>query len=207
MIVMHQMVKPFLISAGLSLGGLLFGVCMALVLLPLSTRWKGAVIGSTFSIGLKSVPAFIIPLMIGPFLGPGPTVKMIVSGLICFFPVLVGAQEGLSRVPRGLIRMADAYGSRGWAKFWLIERPWLTVGLLEGIKAAAPLAVVGAVVAEFVDAARASQAGLGVLFAVNRNYPGTLVGLSLATTVLGCLLFALCAALHRLALKEYQLDG
>jgi NitT/TauT family transport system permease protein len=201
-----HLVKPFFVSTIYSVGGLLIGLGIALLLLPASTRWRGAIIGSTVSIGLKSVPAFIVPLIVGPLLGPGPLVKMIVSGLICFFPILVGAIEGLGRVPRGLLRMADAYGSRGWPRFWFIERPWLTVGLLEGIKAAAPLAVVGAVVAEFVDAARASDAGLGVLFAVDRNYPRELLALSFATTILGCALFGVCALLHKMALREYRLE-
>ena len=199
------LLRPFLISAGYSVGGLLLGLALAVLLLPMSTRWKGAVLGSSLSIGLKSIPAFIVPLMIGRFLGPGPLVKMIVSGLICFFPILIGAKEGLDRVPQGLLRVAQAYGPGTWSRFWLIERPWLIVGLLEGVKAAAPLAVVGAVVAEFVDAARASDAGLGVLFAVNRNYPQMLLALSVATTFLGCILFAACALVHGIVRKEYRL--
>jgi ABC-type nitrate/sulfonate/bicarbonate transport system permease component len=68
---------------------------------------------------------------------------------------------------------------------------------MEGIKAAAPLAVVGALVAEFVDATDVSMAGLGTLFSVNRNQPATLAVLSVAATTLGFFLFLATALAQR----------
>jgi NitT/TauT family transport system permease protein len=185
------------ISLLYSAGGLLCGVVIAALLIPVSSRWRGAIAGKALAVGLKSVPAFVFPLTFGRLAGPGFLMKVVVSGLICFFPVLVSAQEGLGRVPLSLRRMAEAYGANRARRLFFLEAPWLLVGLIEGIKAAAPLAVVGAVVAEFVDATDASFAGLGTLFSVNRNQPRALAVLSVAATALGCALFLSTALVQR----------
>jgi hypothetical protein len=69
------------ISLRYSVGGLLCGVTIAALLLPLSSRWRGAIVGKALAVGLKSVPAFIFPLTFGYIAGPGFWMKVVVSGL------------------------------------------------------------------------------------------------------------------------------
>ncbi len=186
-------------------GGLLLGLFLSLFLIQLSSAKQGRILGSVISVGLKSVPAFIFPLALGSIIGPGSFIKMLVSGLICFFPIFISVLESKEKIPKNLYRIADAYGANNFTRLKYIGFPWLLMGLMEGIKSATPLAVVGAIVAEYVSATNTEHAGLGMLFATNRNSEPHLLLLSLITTILGSFLFFAIFCIHKLIKERYKL--
>lgn len=188
-----------------ALGGLLLGLIVSLSLIQLSSIKQGRIFGNMISVGLKSVPAFIFPLALGSIIGPGFLIKMLVSGLICFFPIYISVLESKEKIPMNLYIIADAYGAKSFTRLKYIGFPWLLMGLMEGIKSATPLAVVGAIVAEYVSATNIKYAGLGMLFATNKNSEPHLLLLSFITTLLGSLLFLIIFLIHKIMKRRYRL--
>ena len=79
--------------------------------------------------------------------------------LIAFFPIAVNLTTGLLLVDADLMRLMRSYRATGWHIFRTVRVPNALPFFLVGLRIAVALAVVGAVVAEFVGADR----GLGYL--------------------------------------------
>jgi NitT/TauT family transport system permease protein len=127
--------------------------------------------------------------------GPGLFSKVLVCALIVFFPVLINTMVGVRSVPDDLRDLMRSLRATGWQTFVNLEVPAALPVFLAGLRVGATLAVIGAVVGEFVGADR----GLGYL--VNRargQYDTALVFVSVLTLVLlALLLYGLVARLER----------
>lgn len=140
----------------------------------------------------------IAPLFIIWFgFGEAPKVLMVV--LISFFPLVIDAVVGFQAArPEGLM-LVRSMGASRWQAFWKVRFPWALPSIFAGAKVAITLAVVGAVVAEFVGA----DSGLGVLITQARGNLDTVTvfaGIGYLS-VMGLVLFAVVSLLERLLVK------
>jgi len=74
----------------------------------------------------------------------------ILATLVAFFPVLSSTLLGLRSVDHGLRNLFELYGASRWQIFHRLELPSALPNMLAGMKVAGGLALIGAVVAEFV---------------------------------------------------------
>lgn len=74
----------------------------------------------------------------------------ILATLVAFFPVLSSSLLGFRSVDRGLRNLFRLYGATPWQVFWRLELPSALPHMLAGMKVAGGLALIGAIVAEFV---------------------------------------------------------
>jgi NitT/TauT family transport system permease protein len=118
-------------------------------------------------VGSQVVPKVAIaPVMLAWF-GFGLTPKVAIVIAIAFFPVVINSVVGLRATPPQMIYLAHSMGATLWQIFWRFCLPQALPSVLAGMKMAAVLAVIGAVVAEFVGA----DAGLGyVILAASSNF-------------------------------------
>jgi NitT/TauT family transport system permease protein len=118
-------------------------------------------------VGSQVVPKVAIaPVMLAWF-GFGLTPKVAIVIAIAFFPVVINSVVGLRATPPQMIYLAQSMGASLWQVFWRFCLPQALPSVLAGMKMAAVLAVIGAVVAEFVGA----DAGLGyVILAASSNF-------------------------------------
>jgi NitT/TauT family transport system permease protein len=98
------------------------------------------------------------PLLIIWF-GTGMTSKVFVVVLIVFFPMLMNTIVGIRSVSPDLRDLMRVSRATRWQTFSKLEIPAAMPVLISGLKLAVTLAVIGAVVGEFVNA----DAGLGFL--------------------------------------------
>jgi NitT/TauT family transport system permease protein len=91
------------------------------------------------------------------------------AAVVAFFPIFSGALTGLRSADGDLERLFDLYGASKSQRLFRLRLPSAAPFILEGHKVAAGLAVVGAVVAEFVAGSGSAQ-GLAwrILEAANR---------------------------------------
>jgi NitT/TauT family transport system permease protein len=75
---------------------------------------------------------------------------VIISTIVAFFPILAGASLGLKSADFNLIDLSRLYGASRAQILWRIRLPTSLPYLLSGMKTAGGLALIGAVVAEFV---------------------------------------------------------
>ncbi len=79
------------------------------------------------------------------------------AAVVAFFPLFSGALTGLKSADRDLERLFDLYGATRLQRLLRLRLPSATPFLLEGLRVAAGLSVIGAVVAEFVAGSGGAQ--------------------------------------------------
>jgi NitT/TauT family transport system permease protein len=127
------------------------------------------------------------------------------AAVAAFFPIFSGALTGLKAVDPDLGRLFDLYGAGRVQRLWRLRLPSAVPALLEGHKVAAGLAVVGAVVAEFVAGSGGVQ-GLAwrILEASNRLQTARVFAALAVLAILGVALHALMTLAERRLLAWWR---
>jgi len=127
------------------------------------------------------------------------------AAVVAFFPIFSGALTGLKAVDPDLARLFDLYGATSAQRLWRLRLPSAVPALLEGHKVASGLAVIGAVVAEFVAGSGGSQ-GLAwrILEAYNRLQTARVFAALLTLALLGVALHALMELAERRLLAVWR---
>jgi NitT/TauT family transport system permease protein len=148
------------------LGGLALGLSMATCLgygLAKSNTIERLL--APYIVASQSVPVVAIAPLLVIWFGPGRLSKLLISGLIVFFPVLVNTIVGVRSVPEDLRDLMRSLRATRWQIFTKLEVPAAMPIVFGGLKIGATLSVIGAVVGEFVGA----DEGLGFLINVGRG--------------------------------------
>jgi len=106
---------------------------------------------------LQAFPVFVIAPLLVVWFGFGIASKVIMAMIIIFFPVTSAFADGLRRTDPYLIDAAALTTATHWQTLLYVRMPLAMPGLLSGLRVAAPLAPLGAVIGEWVGA----SSGLG----------------------------------------------
>jgi NitT/TauT family transport system permease protein len=141
--------------AGFALGAVL-GLALAIPsgLSPIMRQMLGP-----YAVALQVTPRIAIAPLIIAWAGFGYNSKIWIAAIIAFFPVYVNALTGILTVDEEAREMFRSLGASRWQTFTHLMVPSSLPIMFAGLKTAAGLALVGAVVGEFISAER----GLGVL--------------------------------------------
>ena len=142
----------------------------------------------------------LMPLFIVWFgFGLAPTV--VITALICFFPLLENTRTGLGQVPPAQLELFRMLGASRLQTLLRLKLPTGLPAMLAGFRVAVVLALVGAVVGEFIAASR----GLGALvIAAQGSMDTPLMFAALAlVSLLGLLLYQGALLVERRLLKPY----
>lgn len=139
--------------AGLTIGTLV-GVFVA-ALASLKPQLERGVM--TLAILVKSMPLAAIAPLLTIWLGFGILPKIIITALLTFFPTLVNALVGLQSAEKDMLDLMRVYRATRW-QILIHLQIWLAIPyLFAALRVAAPLSLVGAVIAEWTGA----SSGLG----------------------------------------------
>jgi NitT/TauT family transport system permease protein len=146
-------------------------------------------------IATQSIPKVAVAPIILVWFGIGMESKLVIAFLVAFFPVVVDTATGLKATPAGLLELARSVSASPSQTFWKVQFPAAMPFIISGAKVAVTLAVIGAVIGEFVG----SNEGLGnLLLSANAQLDGPLAWAALVwLSVLGIVLFFLVAAAER----------
>ncbi|MBD8555295.1 ABC transporter permease [Rhizobium sp. CFBP 8762] len=106
---------------------------------------------------LQAFPVFAIAPLLVLWFGFGITSKVVMATLIIFFPIASAFADGLRRTDQHLLEASALLGASRFQTFRFIRIPLAIPGLMSGLRVAAPLAPLGAVIGEWVGA----SGGLG----------------------------------------------
>lgn len=180
--------------------GMTFGISAALILgYALAKSHLLENLLSPYVVASQAIPIVAIAPLLVIWFGPGLTSKVLICALIVFFPVLVNTLVGLRNVPENLHDLMRSMRASRRQVLRYLEVPAALPLVLGGLRIGATLAVIGAVVGEFVGADR----GLGFLINLARGqYDTPLVfGTVFTLILLALVLYGLVAALERRYLK------
>ena len=149
-----------LVTGGEMLGGLLIGTLagMGVALVMAQSRLLERAVGPLLVVA-QALPVFAIAPLLVVWFGFGVASKLAMAGLIIFFPVATSLFEGLRRTDPGLIDLARLNGASRRDTLFLIRLPSALPALGAGLRVAAAVAPLGAVVGEWVG----SSSGLGLV--------------------------------------------
>jgi len=182
------------------MSGLLLGVTIGLV--PGYFIAKSELLEDLLSpiiVALQATPNVAYAPLLVIWFGSGIESKVVTSALIVFFPMLMNTIVGIRNVPMQLYDLMRVSQATRWQTFIKLEIPAAMPVLMTGLKTAATLSVIGAVVGEFV----AANAGLGFLINVARSTydtPRVYVAV-IALAVMAGLLYTAVSMIERVVLS------
>lgn len=120
------------------------------------------------------------------------------AAAVAFFPLFSGVLTGLKSADPDLERLFDLYGASPFQRLVRLRLPAALPFILEGLRVAAGLSVIGAVVAEFVSGSGATQ-GLAwrLLEAGNRLRTADMLAALACLMIMGLALNAVVGAMER----------
>ncbi|MGA9005662.1 MAG: ABC transporter permease subunit [Xanthobacteraceae bacterium] len=134
--------------------------------------------------------------------GLGMQSKLAIAFLVAFFPIVVDTAAGIRATPAGLLELARSLRASPPQIFLKIKFPAALPFIFTGAKVAVTLAVIGAVIGEFVG----SIGGLGnLLLTANSQLDSPLAWAALVwLSALGFLLFAAVVVAERMVMPWSQ---
>jgi NitT/TauT family transport system permease protein len=110
-------------------------------------------------IAFQITPRIALAPLFLTWFGFGITSKIVLAATICFFPVLIAVVVSLDNVDQDGRALMRSFGASRWEEYRMLALPASLPVVFAGIKTAVTLALIGAIVAEFVGASE----GMGVL--------------------------------------------
>ncbi len=189
-------IEAFLIAA---VGGLLLGMLFT------SSRWIERCL-FPYAVVLQVTPVVAIAPLIIIWAKDTQVALLICAWLVAFFPVVSNAAVGLNSTDRNLINLFQLYGATKPQAMWLLKLPSAMPYFLAGLRISGGLALIGAVVAEFVAGTGGTQSGLAyrILEAGYRlQIPRMFAALFLISAT-GILIFFVLSLLSRFVLRHWH---
>jgi NitT/TauT family transport system permease protein len=137
-------------------------------------------------VAFQNVPRVAVGPLLVIWLGSGIASKSILVLLVCFFPIVVNAATGLKDVRQEMINLLLALRASRAQIFWKVRLPNAFPYILSGMKIAMTLAVIGAIIGEFI----AAEQGLGLIIMIataGLNTPLVMAAIALLVIMGGAL--------------------
>lgn len=106
---------------------------------------------------VQSTPIVAVAPIIIVVMGAGDLPRIVITCLITFFPIVVSTTTGLMATPPELVELSRSLRAPAWREITQIRLPFAVPYIFSALKISITLAVIGAVVAEFV----AAEKGVG----------------------------------------------
>ncbi len=153
------------------------------------------------AIALRSVPLVAMTPLIALVFGRGLTSVTVIAGIVTFFPTLVNVVQGLRSAPSQSIDVVHAYGGNSWTIMRKVALPAALPSLFASARIAAPLALLGAVLAEWL----ATGKGLGALMLTSTTTSryDTLWAAVVVITVVSIVIYALISLAETAVLGRF----
>jgi NitT/TauT family transport system permease protein len=186
--------------AGLAIG-LAVGCALAVLIseLPLARRaiMPVAVVANVTPL-VAVAPALVVAF------GFGPAPKVILTALICFFPILINAATGLRSVPAQILQVYQSVAASRLEVLLYLRMPSALPFLFAALRIVFPLSVIGAVVAELTAAGSAGGLGTVVAVASSTNHLDVEYAAIFVLAAMGTLLLLAVTLIERRALRWYN---
>ncbi|WIB67354.1 ABC transporter permease [Curtobacterium sp. MCBD17_035] len=142
----------------------------------------------------------IAPALVVAF-GFGPAPKLVITALICFFPILINTAVGLRSVPQPVLQVYRTMNASRLELLVHLRVPNAMPYVFAALRIVFPLSIIGAVVAEL--SASGSTGGLGTVIstASSMNQLAVVYAAIAILAVIGVLLLAVITLVERRALR------
>lgn len=164
----------------------------------------GCLVGET-KFGTNVVMPYLVAINVMPkvafapvfvaWFGFGISSKVVMAAFIAFFPIIVDTAAGLASVERNKLMLFQSLGASRWQTLLKLKLPGALPHIFAGVKTAAVLVVVGAVVGEYLGGGN----GLGELIKLSASQLrlDRVFAMIIFLSVVGLVLYALVGRVER----------
>jgi NitT/TauT family transport system permease protein len=115
---------------------------------------------------IQSTPVVAVAPLIIVLLGTDDPSRVLITCLITFFPLVVSTTTGMLETPPEMIELSKSLRAPRYRETWQIRIPYAIPHIFSGLRVSVTLAIIGAVVAEFV----AAEEGLGYFIQFSTSF-------------------------------------
>ncbi len=159
-----------------------------------------------YAVILQVTPVVAIAPLIIIWVKDTATALLICAWIVAFFPIVSNTTLGLNSTDHNLLNLLQLYGASRRQVFWYLRLPSALPYFLGGLRISGGLALIGAVVAEFVAGSGGIQSGLAyrILEAgYQLQIPRMFAALFMITGT-GILIFVILTLVNHLALRRWH---
>ena len=190
-----------LVHAGVGYAaGLIVGVLVATVFV-LAPPLELAL--TPLTVALRSIPIVaLIPVLLVVF-GRGLPGVIAITTIVTFFPTLANVQQGLTRIPADALVLMRSYDASTAQTLWRLRLPTALPAIFASARIAAPAAVLGATLAEWL----ATGDGLGHMIVVSRSFSNynQLWAAAMLLAAVSVVFYSLVSAAERAVLSRFTI--
>lgn len=201
------LLPALLTTARLTGMALILAICGGVLLAVAFTQSKWAEMSFfPYAVILQVTPVVAIAPLLQIYIDNAFVAALLCAWIVAFFPILSNTTIGLKSVDHNLDDLFTIYGATKWQRLRLLSAPSALPFFLGGLKIAGGLALIGAVVAEFVIGRAGTGLGLAstLLEASYRFNFGRLYAALILISALGVVIFAVMSLISHLALFRWH---
>ncbi|WP_320672799.1 ABC transporter permease [Patulibacter defluvii] len=159
-----------------------------------------------YAIVLQTIPVVATAPLIVIWFGASITSVVVIAAIMGFFPVLSSTLTGLRATDHRLTDLFALYDAGRWQTLWRLRVPAALPYVVSGLRVSSTLAVVGAIVGEYIAGIGNGEAGLGYAITQSaiRLETAYLFAAGIAASILGIAFFQLVNGLSRLLLGSWH---
>jgi NitT/TauT family transport system permease protein len=185
-----------------ALGGFVLGSGVAIVVALVLSRWRrlgGALM--PYAIAASAIPIIAFAPITNAWFGLlSPWSKIVISAVLCFFPVFVGTLRGLTSVRPESLELMRSYAAGEWTVYRRLRVPTSLPFVFTALKVATVLAMIGAVVGDYFGGSTEAL-GVQIQSSVALGQFETAWAAILVASILGIAFYSAIALAERFALS------
>ena len=198
-----SLVVTLLITLGALTAATVLGVAIAILFAQ--SKWIELSF-FPYAVILQVTPIVAIAPLIIIWVKDTATALLICAWIVSFFPIVSNTTLGLNSTDHNLLNLLELYGASRRQVFWYLRLPSALPFFLGGLRISGGLALIGAVVAEFVAGSGGIQSGLAyrILEAGYQLQIPRMFAALFMITATGIVIFILLTLLSHLALRRWH---
>jgi NitT/TauT family transport system permease protein len=164
-----------------------------------------------YAVLLQTTPIVAIAPLIIIWMGSNTFAALVICAwIVAFFPIVSNTVLGLNSTDPSLVNLFKLNRASNWQTLWYLRLPSSLPYFLAGLRISGGLALIGAVVAEFVAGTGGNQSGLAyqiLMAGYNLQIPRMFASLLLITCsgiAIFALLYQLVLSVHKIKLRELK---
>jgi NitT/TauT family transport system permease protein len=159
-----------------------------------------------YAVLLQTIPIVAIAPLIVIWFGAGMNAVVVISFLISLFPIITNTTAGLVSTDHNLVAMFELYNASWWQRTVKLKFPAALPYIMTGLRISSGLAVIGAIVGEFIAGIGGLRGGIGyvITVAAAQIKMPYLFAAALTSSILGVLIFILVSFISARFLRHWH---
>lgn len=182
---------------------IVLGIGLA-ILLSLSKPVEKSVF--PYAVVLQTIPIVAVAPIIVIWFGAGMNAIIVIVFLISFFPIITNTLIGLNATDQNMRNLFYLYNATRMQTIWKLRVPGALPYIAAGLKVSSSLAVIGAIVGEYMAGIGGGKGGLGyaITIAASRIQIPYLFACTVVAAILGVTFYTLVSLVSKQLLRSWH---